>query len=288
MSDSTYIPLIKNLQRDFRTLVQASLVYFGQCLQAVLLYRSALVIFVISEGFAYAGFITFWYKAAQSNPAQSLYSPNALIFYFAVAMFHHSIQHHTASRDLGSDIRLGKLSYAIIRPFPFLLQAILRSIAATLVHVVLLSPILLICVYSTPSLRDQWTTAISSSQAITHYVMAAMISLLCGWLSRLVVGMLAFDMAQIWGPDTFFIALYYAASGAIYPIDLLPAWALTIAKWTPMYYMIGFPVLTLMNRIPPESFYAESLRGCYVLMTLILVMFFMWRRGIRKFEAIGI
>lgn len=287
MSVSTYIPLIKNLQRDLWILVHASLVYFGQCLQAVLLYRSALVIFVISEGFAYAGFITFWYKAAQSNPGQSLYSPTVLVFYFALAMFHHSIQHHTAARDLGSDIRLGKLSYAIIRPFPFLFQAILRSIAATFVHVVLLSPILLICVYMTPSLRDQWITAISS-QAITHYAIAAVISLLCGWLSRIVVGLLAFDMAQIWGPDTFFIALYYAASGAIYPIDLLPTWALTIAKWTPMYYMIGFPVLTLMNRIPPDSFYSESLRGCYVLMALLLVMFFMWRRGIRKFEAIGI
>jgi ABC-2 type transport system permease protein len=100
--------------------------------------------------------------------------------------------------------------------------------------------------------------------------------------------MLAFDMAQIWGPDTFFIALYYAASGAVYPIDLLPVWALTLAKWTPMYYMAGFPVLTLMNRIPHQEFANELLRGAIVLTTLILVMFWMWRRGIKKFEAIGI
>jgi ABC-2 type transport system permease protein len=287
MREMTAPGVFNKVATDCRIILKSSWVYFSQCLQAVLLYRSALVIFVVSEGFAYAGFITFWYKAAQANPAQQLYSPAALVYYFALSMFHHSIQHHTASRDLGSDIRLGKLSYSIIRPFPFLLQATLRSIACTLVYIILLLPILLLGIFLTPSLFSQFTASLASPY-LANYAAALILALLCGWFSRLVVGMLAFDMAQIWGPDTFFIALYYAASGAVYPIDLLPVWALTLAKWTPMYYMAGFPVLTLMNRIPHQEFANELLRGAIVLTTLILVMFWMWRRGIKKFEAIGI
>lgn len=276
-----------SISHDLQIIARASAVYFGQCLQAVLLYRSALLIFVISEAFAYAGFVTFWYKAASSNPNQTIYTANGLVLYFTLAMFHHSIQHHAASRDLGSDIRLGRLTYCIIRPYPFLLQVTLRSIACTATYTVLLSPLLLTAFFVAPSLWREFSLY-ASSTLVFQYVTALSIALFCGWFVRLVVGLLAFDMAQIWGPDTFFIALYYAASGAIYPIDLLPDWALILAKWTPMYYMVGFPVLTLLHRIPEAEFQAECLRGLVVLLSTFLVMLFMWRRGIKKFEAIGI
>lgn len=276
-----------SLNKKIRVIARASFVYFGQCLQAVLLYRSALLIFVLSEAFAYAGFVTFWHKAASSNPHQTIYSATGLVLYFTLAMFHHSIQHHAASRDLGSDIRLGRLTYSIIRPYPFLLQVTLRSIASTATYTVLLSPILCVAFFLVPSIWIELTSHASSS-VLLQYVSALALALLCGWFVRLVVGLLAFDMAQIWGPDTFFIALYYAASGAIYPIDLLPDWALAFVKWTPMYYMVGFPVLTLLNRIPTENFQTEFLRGTCVLLMTFIVMILMWRRGIKKFEAIGI
>lgn len=283
---NTETPTIKT-ENNLKILINASSVYFGQCLQTVLLYRSALAIFVISEAFAYAGFITFWYKAAQSNPDQKIYTPMGLVLYFALAMFHHSIQHHAASRDLGTDIRMGKLSYAIIRPYPFMLQAVLRSVACTLAYIILLSPLLIGALALLPSLQQEFMSHISST-SLTHYAVALALGLACGWLVRLVVGMLAFDMAQIWGPDTFFIALYYAASGAVFPIDLLPGWALMIAKWTPMYYMVGFPVLTITDRIPPEIFWSECTRGFGVLGGVFILMIAMWRRGIKRFEAIGI
>ena len=99
-----------------RQWLRASVIYIGQCVQAALLYRSALAIFLISEAFATAGFIAFWYKSAQSNPQQTFYRPMGLVLYFALVTFHHGIQHHAASRELGSDIRLGKLSCSLIRP----------------------------------------------------------------------------------------------------------------------------------------------------------------------------
>ncbi len=270
-----------------RTILRASTVYFGQCLQAALIYRSALLIFVISEGFAYAGFIAFWHKAATSNPKQTVYAPMALVVYFVIASFHHGIQHHAASRDLGGDIRLGKLSYSIIRPFPFLLQAALRSAAFTITYALLLLPFFALALIFIPNLGSSFLAAISP-ETFWQYPLAALIGLLAGWLIRMVIGMFAFDMSQIWGPDTFFIALYYAASGSMFPVDLLPLWAMNIAKWTPMYYMVGFPVLTLMGRIPAGEFTNEASRGGLVILLTLIVTILMWRRGIKKFEAIGI
>ena len=272
---------------SFRTLLNASTVYFGQCLQAALMYRSSLAIFVISEAFAYAGFIAFWYKAATANPAQSFYTPMALVLYFGLVSYHHGIQHHAASRDLGSDIRLGKLSYSIIRPYPFLLQTLIRSVAFTLTYMILLSPLLAGALIFVPDLWASFQSGLHHD-LLWQYPAALVIGLLCGWFTRMLVGMLAFDMSQIWGPDTFFIALYYAASGSVFPADLLPVWALNIVKWTPMYYMVGFPVLTVMGRIPVESFQDEACRGVIVTVMTLITMIALWKRGIKRFEAIGI
>jgi ABC-2 type transport system permease protein len=271
-------------------LPKACAVYFGQCLQAALLYRAALAIFVVSEAFAYAGFIAFWYKAAAANPAQTIYRPMGLVLYFALASFHHGIQHHASSREVGSDIRLGKLSYAIIRPFPFLLQAMLRSQAFTLTYAILLSPLLGAALAFVPGLWQEFSVGLSASPGSIwwQYTAAVVIGLMSGWLVRIAVGLFAFDMSQIWGPDTFFIALYFAASGAVFPVDLLPAWATTIVQWTPMYYMVGFPVLTLMGRIPSHEFTGIALQGLAVCAGVLVMVSLMWRRGIRKFEAIGI
>ncbi len=251
------------------------------------MYRSALAIFVVSEAFAYAGIIAFWYGAANSNPNQAFYKPMALVLYFCLVSFHHGIQHHASSRDIGSDIRLGKLSYSIVRPFPFLLQAGLRSVAFTLTYSLLLAPLVVAAFIFVP---DLWTTFCAGilPGAVWQYPVAAAIGLTAGWLVRMVIGVLAFDMAQIWGPDTCFIALYYAASGSVFPVDLLPVWALGIVKWTPMYYMVGFPVLTLMGRLNPVQFQTEALQGCVVVTLTFVILALMWRRGIKVFEAIGI
>ncbi len=269
------------------TVVNASWLYFTQCIQAALLYRSSLALFVVTEAFAYAGFIAFWYKAAASNPNQTFYTPLALVLYFALASFHHGIQHHTSSRDIGSDIRLGKLSYAIIRPFPYLLQALLRSIAFTITYGVLLLPLLVIAVKLVPGLSQE----LAKGWSIIpwwQYPIAIVIGIMASCLIRIVIGLLAFDMSQVWGPDTLFIALYYSASGVIFPIDLLPATLLAAAQWTPMYYMVGFPVLTLMGRISNTEFNEHASRGLIVLLATSAIVAILWRRGIKRFEAIGI
>jgi ABC-2 type transport system permease protein len=270
-----------------KTLGRASSVFFGQCLQAALMYRSALAIFILSEGVSYAGYIAFWHKAATTNPAQHLYKPMTLVVYFAIASYHHGIQHHASSREVGSDIRLGKLSYSIVRPFPFLLQAFLRSVAFTATYAVLLLPLIVCAFLFVPGLWTAWIQDLHSN-IYWQYPLALFIGLMSGWIIRIVIGLIAFDMSQIWGPDTFFIALYFAASGSVFPVDLLPGWALSIVKWTPMYYMVGFPVLSILGRIPDSLFLHDFAQGCLVLFATVALMSSMWMRGLKKFEAIGI
>ncbi len=262
-------------------------VYFGQCLQAALIYRSALAIFVITESFAFAGFIAFWYQAAKTNPSQTVYTGLSLTVYFILAAFHHAIQDHGGTREVGNDIRMGKLSYSLIRPYPYLLMASIRSLALTLTRFLLLLPLLFVLVAVVPPLRSEFIHLLQNSH-LDFYILSLVLGVASAILARMAIGMLAFDMSQIWGPDTMLIAVYFATSGTAFPIDIAPQWILSFAKWTPTYYMCGFPTLVAMGRISPETFWLELGQGVLVLTCVVLVMGALWSRGIKKFEAIGI
>jgi len=273
--------------RQWLVLARSTFIYFGLCLQAALLYRSSLFIFVATESVAFAGYIAFWYQAALANPSQTAYTGLGLAAYFIMASFHHAIQDHGAAREVGGDIRMGKLSNSIIRPFPYLLTAMTRSIALSTTRVAILTPLLIIGIIAVPSLAKEIVSHVSSDM-LWQYPLAVILGLSSAILTRIVIGMLAFDMSQIWGPDTMLIAVYFATSGTAYPIDLAPEWLINFAKWTPTYYMCGFPTLVSLGRISNDVFWTEMGRGMLIDCILLVVMTLMWKRGIKRFEAIGI
>jgi len=264
-------------------------VHFLQCIQAALMYRSALGIFIVTESIAYSGCIAFWFKAAMDNPKSTIYTSMSLVTYFILALFHHGIQDHGASREIGGEIRLGKISYALVKPYPYVLTITVKSLAFILTRIFLLSPLLAAAFVFVPGLwQSLGQDELSAVTRISHYLAAFLLGIIASILTRIAVGLLAFDMTQIWGPDTMLIALYYASSGAVFPIDIAPAWLQTIASYLPTYYMVGFPVLVFMGRLSADLFWSNFLTGLGVCSIMAGLIFLQWKRGLRKFEGVGI
>jgi ABC-2 type transport system permease protein len=270
-----------------KRLFRSALLTFAQGLSTSLMYRGSLAIFVVSESLAYAGYIAFWYRASQSSTASTIYNGLELVGYFTLAAFHHTIQDHQTARDVGSDIRLGRLSYAMIRPYPYLLQATARSAATFVSRLALLTPIFLLVTAFIPGFYQMIATDFTIIGGI-YYLVALFVAAASAILTRLVVGMLAFDMTQIWGPDTMLIALYFATSGSVFPIDIAPSWLQQIALWSPTFYMTGFPTLVFIGRVSPEQFANYLMHAGIVFVVLSGIATLMWQRGIKRFEAIGI
>lgn len=259
-----------------------------------LLYRGSMFLFAATESISNIGLIAFWYQVAGSTHfnSGSGYTPHLFVAYFLWAGFHHSIQDHGASREIGSDIRLGKLSYAIIRPYPYLLQAFSKSMAVTITRFFVLAPIAFLLFVLWPDLfKKAFLPSLVALPSVDPrfwmYPTALALACLMAIATRMTVGLMAFRMSQIWGPDTMFIAAYFATSGAVFPSDMAPSWLMSIMQWSPPFYMTGFPTLILLGRIDASSFPSHLLRGAFVLVVLALLIRVQWRRGITKFEALG-
>jgi hypothetical protein len=72
------------------------------------------------------------------------------------------------------------------------------------------------------------------------------------------------------------------------PLSLLPPWVQAIARWLPFRSMLGDPVAIWIGRVPSET---EALRLVAQqwawAAAMLLLASWLWRRGVRRYEAFG-
>lgn len=263
-----------------------SWVLFLQAMTTQIYYRFAVLQRMIAEAIGHLPILMFWLAAGSAAQDRQGYSQMMLLFYFLAAASHEIIHDESMTRTIAFDIRMGRLATHLIRPYPFLAAAWMRILGTTFVRVISIAPISFAVIFLVPALRDQFLS--HSYQQWLVYGAALILGVFMDMCLRSLVGMLAFDMTQTWGPELVFISVYVMLSGTMFPVDIMPEWAQQIVHWTPMYYMLGFPVLLFIGRIPVDIAWQQFGQGFIVFAILVIVLQLAWRRGISKFEAVGI
>ncbi len=265
---------------------RATWLSYTQALSVELMYRFALAQSFITIAITLLGLLAFWLEAGRAAGANALYSRGALVAYFLVVSGHALIQESRLSWNLSAAIRMGKLSASMLRPFPFLFQIMAQAAAYATVRFVLIVPVIAVLAVTVPALGS--ALGVLNSDLFIKYAAAMALAVVVGWLVKLALGMLAFDLTQTWGPELIFIAFSAVSSGISYPSDLLSGLLRTVVSWTPFYYMIGFPALVLLGRVPADVLTTELAKGAFVAVLMAALVAVMWRRGLKRFEAVGI
>ena len=119
-------------------------------------------------------------------------------------------------------------------------------------------------------------------------------SLLLAWLITFgimfTLGCLGFWITQTFGIVNFYFALWSLFSGYLLPMDIIHSrfpWIADLAVVLPFYYMLA----------PPVELMTKSLTGTQIAellgwqagwaMASVLIALWVWRRGVRRFEAVG-
>jgi ABC-2 type transport system permease protein len=99
--------------------------------------------------------------------------------------------------------------------------------------------------------------------------------------------MLAFWILEISTIVFIVFSVEYFLSGHAFPLDMLPPWIAGIVKWSPFPYELYFPVKVFMERVSGAALaQGLAIQACWaVLMWLLGVS--LWRRGIRRYQAVG-
>lgn len=184
--------------------------------------------------------------------------------------------------EMNQEIRMGTLSLRLLRPIHPFVSYCCSHIAAIPLRGMIAIPVAIILLVSSggdhvtrdPVILALMPLIILSAWLITFVAMFAM-----GSLCMLIERSLA--VWEIW------MGLYAVLSGYLVPLELMPPWLSSIARWLPFRYMLGFPVEALTNKADRADVLVGLAAQWGMIGFFALVATSLWRIGLRRFEAYG-
>ncbi|NUN14132.1 MAG: ABC-2 family transporter protein [Myxococcales bacterium] len=243
-------------------------------------YRAEMVLWILSATLPLI-MLAVWDRVAMDGPVRG-FDQGKFALYFAATLIVRQLSGAWVVWELNHQIRTGGLSSALLRPvFPGLWFAA-ENLAAIPIRLVILVPIVLLIWWWRPELA-------SNFDAI--YVPIALISTLFAWLGNFCIqwlfGSFAFWLGQTLGLYNLWFGIWALFSGYLIPFAVMPESMADVARWLPFRALLGTPVDVFSNRLPWSNVVFELGLQLFWVTTLGLLASFVWRMGLRRYEAFG-
>ena len=249
--------------------------------QVALTYRGRMVLWVLS-GFFPLLLMAVWLTVVdESGPPAGWTTSDFLAYYAAAAVvWHLSGQHVVWEWD--ADLRSGDLSTRLLRPLHPFHQYAAGDVGHRVVMLAWLVPALAVATALLPGLDYDLTpgrAVLTFAAVLVGYalsiLMASTVALVGFWSTQTTnIWMLW------WGIGSFF-------SGWVAPLELMPSWLQHLAVVLPFRSTLGFPVELLAGRLSGGDVAVGFVVGLAWSAAFAVLYVVVWRRGIRRFQAVA-
>jgi ABC-2 type transport system permease protein len=185
--------------------------------------------------------------------------------------------------QIAADIKDGNISQFLLKPIDYLGYRLCLFFSGRVTYLaVAFIPLTLFILY----LRRyfvfpaEWST-------FGFFLISVILTALLQFFTSYAMAMLAFWVLEV---STFIFILFafeYIASGHLFPIDILPRGLAQLLFFTPFPYQMYFPVSIYMGKVSGPAL----LQGLLVQLAWVALAYgfarFMWKRGIKKYSAVG-
>jgi ABC-2 type transport system permease protein len=246
--------------------------YTGRSLLQWFASRSFLVTLVVEQSVMPLLGLAVWSAAAPGdNKAIGPYYLALLLAQLATV----SYEHHTVANG----IYAGSFSQELVIPHPTVLVFLGQNLALRILHVLFGLPVLvLLAVFLGPPVEPR-----NIAVAIPALLLAAAIRFLFTYSLALA----AFWTHQAHGVVGFGEMLIYLLGGSAIPIAFFPDRAREIVEILPFRAMLGFPAEVATGTVRPGEVVAGYALQILWLGIATMMAVITWRRGVRRFTAIG-
>ena len=185
--------------------------------------------------------------------------------------------------QIAADIKDGNISQFLLKPIDYLWYRLCLFLSGRVTYLaVAVIPLTLFILYLHRYfvLPPDWT-------AFGCFLLSTVLTALLQFFTSYAMAMLAFWVLEV---STFIFILFafeYLASGHLFPLDILPHGLEQALYFTPFPYQLYFPVSIYMGKTAG----ADLVHGLLVQLLWVIAAYglarFAWRRGIRKYSAVG-
>jgi len=212
------------------------------------------------------------------------YDYGSMIYYYLLMILVSNLVTPTEDEwQIAADIREGQINSFLTKPLSYLTYRFCIFLSGRLVYTtVTILPIALIFFYFRDYIRlpSEWSTYCF---AFVSLIMSALIQFFISYS----ISMMAFWILEI---STIVFIVYsfeYFLGGQMFPIDLMPAGLQAIMRWLPFYYELFCPIAIFLERLQGRAMIEALLIQTGWLIALWAFARFMWKRGLRHYQAVG-
>ena len=221
-----------------------------------------------------------WTSVARLQPFAH-YSSADFVAYFLATLIVRQLTGNWVAWQISEDIRSGQMAMRLLRPIhPFVAYAANQAAALPFRSIIAL-PVTVILLVSSGS-GALTTDPIRLALVVPSIALAWLIT----FALMFAIGALAFFLTQTMAIANLYFALYSLFSGYLMPLELLGPVA-KLARWLPFRFMLSAPVELLTRTQHRDDLVrllgAQAAWAAIALATALVL----WRRGVRRFEAVG-
>jgi len=185
--------------------------------------------------------------------------------------------------QIAADIKDGNISQFLLKPIDYLAYRLCLFFSGRLTYLaVAAAPLTVFILY-----LHKYFVLPPNSTAFGCFLLSTILTALLQFFTSYTMAMLAFWVLEV---STFIFILYafeYIASGHLFPIDIFPTGLARALYFTPFPYQLYFPVSLYLGSTSGSA----ALSGLLIQTGWVILAYglarFAWRRGIKKYSAVG-
>jgi ABC-2 type transport system permease protein len=253
---------------------------FRACWNLVIEYRLQVFIWILTIVLPLI-MLAVWLSVAEGGPVAG-YDRTRFIAYYLAALIVRNMTGMWFIWDMDSEMRLGALSFRLLKPMNPIVHYMALASSSRPIRLLLLVPMAIAAVAWIPGLN--WATDLSSLVFFVASLVGAWTIL---FLMQYTIGLTGFWITRTLGLNDAWFFTYSLTSGYLVPLDLFPPLVRSVLAYLPFRYTMSFPVEILTNRVTGIAI-LEGLAMQWIWAAAIYVVYqWVWKRGLRRYSAVG-
>lgn len=253
---------------------------FQITLQEIFAYRLNMLMWRVRQVFVFLIPFFIWKSILWQGGDIYGYSFAAIMTYLFGTTILRSLVMGSRTVDLGWMINSGALTIPLMRPINIFSFFFVRDLADKLFNLsfMFLELPLIYLIFRPPVFLQ------SDPLVLLYAVCSTLLAILIYFYINVIFGSLAFWSRDVWAPRFLLMVIMEFATGAMFPLDMLPLVWQKVMLFTPFPYLLFVPLKIYLG----SSTTYLQLFGSFVWVVILgLLAKFIWNKGIKSYEAEG-
>lgn len=223
-----------------------------------------------------------WLAVFKDRQYFGSYTFSSMMTYLVMVRFLHFVKRSSVGRRMADEIKEGGLSDYLLRPVSYLRWQLSSFLAERFFELILRVLMLFVFLYFFPR-----TFNFPGFSRFLTVIVFLTISLFLNFLINVLIAVMAFFVTDVRLFHSTILMIFDFLAGSLLPIDLMPDFIKKIGLILPFQFWIYFPIKIYQGSLSSD----EISKGLVLCFVWIFILFFsaryLWRKGIKNYEAIG-